>query len=135
MVSKPWGMKMIDRIGKLLDEKGIDQGELESMAGLSFGRISKWKAGTGEPTAAQALRMARVLNVPLEWLVDDSAGEEIPPPMPYDRISEQRDVLKYLDDLGYEEMRRRILMTPLKTTATVRVIEDHRPRGERREQG
>jgi transcriptional regulator with XRE-family HTH domain len=65
-------MKMIDKIVTLAEAKGWDQGEFESLAGLPHGRISKWKADQGEPNARQALRMARLLDVPVEFLVDDS---------------------------------------------------------------
>lgn len=45
-------------------------------ADLPPNRVSKWKSGQGEPTARQALRIARVLRVPLEWLADEEAGDE-----------------------------------------------------------
>jgi transcriptional regulator with XRE-family HTH domain len=71
-------MNTVVRILKLLEGTGMDQGELESAALLSHGRVSKWKKGIGQPTAKQALRIARILNVPLEWLVDEEAGETPP---------------------------------------------------------
>lgn len=66
---------MLEKIEKHLASKGIRQGELAAMVGVLPARISKWKSGEGEPTARQALRIARALDLPLEYLVDDDADE------------------------------------------------------------
>lgn len=71
---------MVDKIVMLAEARGWDQGELESRAGLARGRISKWKADQGEPSAKQALRMARLLNVSMEFLADDDLDEPVPVP-------------------------------------------------------
>jgi transcriptional regulator with XRE-family HTH domain len=71
-------MKMVDKIEKVLELRGLKQYQLEEELGLAVNRISKWK-GTGEPTASQAFQIARFFEVDLEWLVDD-ADETWPPP-------------------------------------------------------
>jgi len=80
---------MLDKIERIREQRGLKQYELEQMAGLSRKRITKWK-DVGEPTARQALRIARVLSVPVEWLCDDDAPDEPPPIEPTSR--------KYIDD-------------------------------------
>ena len=66
-------MGIIEKLEILIQERGFTQGEVERLAGLAASRISKWKDGRGEPTARQALRLARLLDVPMEYLVDDLA--------------------------------------------------------------
>lgn len=86
-------MKMIEKITLALADRGLTQRGLEQRAGLSENRISKWKDGTGEPTARQALLMARLLGLPLEYLVDDDQ-EEVPAASP-GMTADERAVLSY----------------------------------------
>lgn len=72
-----YGMNTLAKIDRLLAEKGMTQTELEHSAGLAPNRIAKLRT-SGELTARQALRVARVLDVPIEWLVDDGAPEDVP---------------------------------------------------------
>ncbi len=74
-----YGMTFVEKIEMLRKAKGLDQDELEPLAGLPATRISRWNGGTGEPTARQALRLARVLGCSLEYLADDSLDEDHPP--------------------------------------------------------
>jgi transcriptional regulator with XRE-family HTH domain len=69
------GMTMLEKIILLLDEKGWSQTALERATGLSRDRISKWKNGQGEPTARNARDIARVLGVPVDYLVDEGRTE------------------------------------------------------------
>jgi transcriptional regulator with XRE-family HTH domain len=65
-------MGMIDKLLGLIADRGFSKDEFEKRAGLSHGRIGKWENGTGEPTAAQALAMAKLLGVPVVYLIDDA---------------------------------------------------------------
>jgi transcriptional regulator with XRE-family HTH domain len=69
---------MIHKICELLDARGIDQCELEAELRLAENRISKWKAGQGEPTARQLYKMARKLNVSVLYLLEDTADQAFP---------------------------------------------------------
>lgn len=62
---------MLDKIVSLAKQKGISQAALERRAGLPQHRISKWVQGQGQPSAAAALAIARLLDVSLDYLVDD----------------------------------------------------------------
>ena len=64
-------MIIAEKIQDLLRLNGLSQVEFEPLAGLPKGRVSKWLSGQGEPTARQALRMAKALGVTLDYLVDD----------------------------------------------------------------
>lgn len=66
-------MRMVEKIQQLIADRDWTQEAVETWARLPRNRISKWAGGTGEPTASQALRLARLFNVPLEWLCDDAA--------------------------------------------------------------
>jgi transcriptional regulator with XRE-family HTH domain len=104
---------MIDKILMLAEAKGWDQGELESRAGLARGRISKWKADQGEPTASQTLRIARLLNVSMEFLADDRMSTPAPPPSASLADDERTIVELYRDlEIGKREAVKR-LATPL----------------------
>lgn len=42
------------------------------------GAVYKWRDKGSEPTVAVALRVARTLGVPLDWLCDEGAGFPVP---------------------------------------------------------
>ena len=74
---------MVEKIVALARLRGFDQGDVERSIDLPRGRISKWLSGQGEPTARQVLKVARLLDVSVESLIDDeleaklgSGGEE-----------------------------------------------------------
>jgi transcriptional regulator with XRE-family HTH domain len=75
---------MIEKIDDLIRQKGLSQAALERSVCLSQNRISKWKDEKGEPTARQALRIARFFNVPVEYLIDDELDA---PPQPSANLS------------------------------------------------
>ena len=66
---------MIKKLQRLIEREGTTQAALERKLGLSENRISKWANGKGEPTAAQALRLARHFGLSIESLVDDEIDE------------------------------------------------------------
>jgi transcriptional regulator with XRE-family HTH domain len=72
------GEGVIDRICRLLAERGHSQVWLCRKIGVREKRISRWKAGHGEPSGSQLYRIARALGVPMESLVDDDSGGEPP---------------------------------------------------------
>lgn len=106
---------MVDKIVMLAEARGWDQGELESRAGLARGRISKWKADQGEPSAKQALRMARLLNVSMEYLADDDLDE--PAPVPSIALAaDERAIIDLYHDLELDKREAvKRLATPLTT--------------------
>ena len=73
-------MDILQKIQRSLAERRMSQAEAERLAGLPTNRITKWKDDRGKVTAAQALRLARVLGKPVEWLIDDEMID-VPPPL------------------------------------------------------
>jgi transcriptional regulator with XRE-family HTH domain len=96
-------MNMIDKILRRLEEMDMDQGELESAAN----RISKWKGGTGEPTASQAFKMARVLRLSLDYLLDDAIEEQV-----IEDVNLRSRVLWLAEQITYETAIKRLTLAP-----------------------
>lgn len=82
---------MIAKLEELIPPGG--QSRFEKKLRLGRARISKWKAGTGEPRAREALAMARELKVPLEWLVDPECG--MPPPKREELMAVAKEVNRH----------------------------------------
>jgi transcriptional regulator with XRE-family HTH domain len=99
-------MTTIAKICRLLAEKGITQVAMERSVGLAKNRISKWKEGTGEPTARQIWEIARALRVPVEYLLDDDQDRPKPPP-----DEEEEHILWLVRELGYDEAKAQLLGT------------------------
>jgi transcriptional regulator with XRE-family HTH domain len=68
-------MKMIDKIVATIVEKGFTQAAVERAACLSVNKISKWKDNKGVPKAVELWRIAKVLDTPFEFFIDDASGE------------------------------------------------------------
>jgi transcriptional regulator with XRE-family HTH domain len=98
-------MNMVEKIRKLIDDQGMTQTAFEVMAGLPQARISKWASGRGEPTLSQAFRMARALDVPLDYLADDAM--EVIPAIPELTETEMLLLAVAKDEGGASEMLRR----------------------------
>jgi transcriptional regulator with XRE-family HTH domain len=109
-------MDFIDRLLKVLDARGLDQGELESACKLPHGRITKWKKGTGEPTAAQAARIARELDVSMEWLIE-GLGEMTRGPAGTELTADQKTVLALFrgSKLSVGDLAERLVLPPDRT--------------------
>lgn len=92
-------MTLLQKIEKLIKDKGLTQETVEQSCGLSHGRISKWKDGVGEPTAKQAWRLAMFLGVAIEYLVND----DIDKPFRVHGLNEDEStVLRTMSALGLD---------------------------------
>lgn len=58
-----------DRLERLLDEREMQKKELSSKVGISSNGLSTWRVTGTIPRADTAIKMARLLNVPVEYLV------------------------------------------------------------------
>jgi transcriptional regulator with XRE-family HTH domain len=98
-------MRLVEKLEMALRSKGLTQGSFERLAMLSENRISKWKNNQGEPTVRQALRMARLLDLPLDYLADDEVDEE-----PHRLIDDwERKIRDVIAIIGAEVVYRRLL--------------------------
>jgi len=65
-------MTIFDRIKELADEKGLSIIKLQQMAGLSKGAIQQWKDNKHAPSIENLTKVAKTLNVSVEYLTGDS---------------------------------------------------------------
>ncbi len=99
---------MIDKICELIVRKGYTQVAIERSCKLPENRISKWKDGKGVPTGPQLWRIAKALEVSMEYLADDDLDQ---PPEPLSRG--QREILIIVEKLGERAAIDRLLGTHL----------------------
>lgn len=69
------GMKFADKLRTLRETARLSQEEVGIYVGLAQSRISRWEKGEGMPKITQALRLAKGLNVSLDFLLDDALDE------------------------------------------------------------
>lgn len=103
----------MNTIQKILAEstrRRLKQAALERAAALPQGRLTKWINGQGEPTASQIWRIAQVLGVPVDYLLDDAQVEPQTPTLTPDEQAVIR-LLRALGLGGDEALRRLVVST------------------------
>lgn len=86
----------IDRVEKVLKEKGITKAELAEKVGIRRPTLSEWKKNGAIPSGDVCLRIAGYLGVSAEWLISGREAEERP-----ERITpEERGLLAELRSLS-----------------------------------
>lgn len=70
------------KICRTIERSGFRRVDVARRTGVPPQRITEWcdENSKRRPTLEQAMRLARTLRVPLEWLADPEAGPE--PPVP-----------------------------------------------------
>lgn len=63
----------IDRVEEILERSGISKTELAEVLNIRRPTLSEWKKNGAFPSADIALKIAKYLNVSVEWLI---TGEE-----------------------------------------------------------
>ena len=61
-------MSVGDRIAELRKQRGLSQGQLASMMGVSRQAISKWENGQTSPDTLNLIRLAEVLENDVEYI-------------------------------------------------------------------
>jgi transcriptional regulator with XRE-family HTH domain len=79
---------------------GIRREELADAIDASVSSIGSYEQGKARPTAEKAVIIAKLLGVPLDWLLDDSRSEP---------IQLAREIAGYVRDLGYSGIRSKII--------------------------
>lgn len=97
----------MEKVSRLLDERGMIPADLTRLTGIPSGRLSKLAQGQGQLRIPEALRIARALQVSLDFLADDAATNPEPQLSEDDRV-----ILIIARDLGPTEARRRLLRPP-----------------------
>lgn len=71
-------MKLAAKLLYLIEKDGRTRTQIATDASIPLTTLGDYIRRGAEPMSSAALRLARTLRVPLEWLIDDSA--ELPPP-------------------------------------------------------
>ena len=89
-------MKTHDKLARSIAERGWSQGDLlKRLPSGSKATLSRWFSGENEPKLSDAFHLARVLELPLSYLADDSQDQ---PPAP-EFTEAERFVVQVIRDL------------------------------------
>lgn len=69
------GMKIVERINEICKKKGIVRKEISNTLNMPDNCFSNWSARGTIPAADIALKIAKYLNVSLEWLITGTESE------------------------------------------------------------
>jgi transcriptional regulator with XRE-family HTH domain len=58
------------RLKAIREQRGLTQGELAALAGTSIQQIYRYESGSNDPTGEMLSRMARILKVSVDYLLD-----------------------------------------------------------------
>ena len=101
-------MRIGAKINKLLRDMNLSDREAAKRIGdVSATTVGRWRKGEGEPSVSEAVRVARLFSVPLDYL----AFDEIETAPKRDANSEVRaSILRLVDLIGEEESLRRLAL-------------------------
>jgi transcriptional regulator with XRE-family HTH domain len=94
------GMEFPEKIRRARMASGMSRTEFAAALDVSPSSIGEYERGANRPTADKAVIIARLLGVPLDWLLDDTRTES---------ASLAREMAGYVRDLGYQGIRARII--------------------------
>lgn len=98
-------MPFPEKLARMIELRGISQSRLARETGIAQPKISAMSAGKQRPYMDQAIKLARALDVPLDWLADDDQ-DELPQPDP-----DAEDLAFLVRKLGAAEVVRRALLS------------------------
>ena len=87
-----------EKLLKMRDGRGLSQAKLAARAGLARSAISDMEKDERRPYMDQALKLARALGIPLDFLADDSLDE----PPPSEMTEDERQVIELFRGTGLE---------------------------------
>ena len=96
-------MLLKDKLQMLMARCGLNGQKLARLSQVSDSEISRILQGKSRPGLDNAFRLARAVNVTLDYLADDSLDAE--PPQPADHLSpEERRLLTVAQKIGPSEV-------------------------------
>lgn len=115
-------MKLPLKIRMLRDRHGLNNARLAKLVGTTDQQVGRWCSGAYAPRLREAVCLARIFGVSLDYLVDDAQDE--PPPPPPDVLAapptevpvvppvgplDDACILRIAHELGLDEVLRRLL--------------------------
>jgi transcriptional regulator with XRE-family HTH domain len=95
-------MILKDKLQMLMARYGLNGQKLARLSQVSDSEISRILQGKSRPGLDNAFRLAKAVNVSLDYLADDSLDTE--PPQPADHLApEERRLLSIAQKVGYGE--------------------------------
>ncbi len=98
-------MRYAEKLYKHMLRKGLNQQKLARLAGVSDSEVSRILSGKSHPSLAYAARLARVLEVSLDYLADDALDED-PRRAVEATTAQEQEILELLQQLGARPARR-----------------------------
>lgn len=93
-----------DKLKKIRTERNMSQEELGELLGTSKQVISRYETNQRTPKITVVEEYARKLNVPLEYLVNDSITQKTPTPLPPLTAKDERSIEKRLESVLHDLM-------------------------------
>lgn len=81
------------RILQLMDERNLNDHQLETNAGLSNGSIGKWKRGKYKPSVNAIAKVAAYFDVPISFLLGNAGSGNSAQPPPTAQLSDMEELL------------------------------------------
>lgn len=102
------------KLNRLMTTRGLTQTELRDAIGrtVSHGTMSNWCSGRSLPRLDEALKLAQVLGVTVDFLADDTMEKPATPPL-VDVDERDVELLKIAKMIGHERALGRMLGLPV----------------------
>lgn len=97
----------MEKITILLERRGMRQADLSRATGIRESRLTQLGQSDGKLRVPEALKIARALGVPLDFLADDEMTEP-----PESLSADDQTLLRITRGLGYDEALKRLLRAP-----------------------
>ena len=70
----------VQKLEAAIKSRGLDYNGVNLKLGVPFQRVYRWVHNTGEPFISHAIPLARILDVSILYLIDDSVPVSLDPP-------------------------------------------------------
>ena len=67
----------VSKIFEIMEKRNISNKQLADAIGVSPGNVSDWKSGRSKPSAEVLVKIAKFLNVSVDYLLGNSSGSQI----------------------------------------------------------
>src|SRR6516165_12762048 len=95
-------MELKTKLKNLMNNRGLNGQKLARLSQVSDSEISRILQGKSRPGLDNAFRLAKAVNVTLDYLADDSLDAE--PPQPADHLTpDERRLLTIAQKVGFSE--------------------------------